>query len=251
MLASERTRYIISQLNKNGIVNLKNVAKELNISEATVRRDFEKLENEGRLKRVTGGATLMNEAGDLPNTAELTMRAKMSLNFDGKLRVARRASETVQDGECIFLDGGTSIAAMAEFLEKRNVLIVTNSELVVRSMNNPTAKIILIGGMFLPHYSMSVGTLAQQMMQQFHFDRVFLGCTCVDMEEGVAYTNELDTLAIKRLAMDIGDKAYLLVDSSKLNRRSYCKLDSLSAFENIFCDEPGNLKDIPSNFVII
>ena len=103
----------------------------------------------------------------------------------------------------------------------------------------------------MPHYSMSVGTLAQQMMQQFHFDRVFLGCTCVDMEEGVAYTNELDTLAIKRLAMDNGDKAYLLVDSSKLNRRSYCKLDSLSAFENVFCDEPGNLKDVPSNFVVL
>ena len=58
VLASERTRYIISQLNEKGIINLKDVAKELGISEATVRRDFEKLENEGRLKRVTGGAKL-------------------------------------------------------------------------------------------------------------------------------------------------------------------------------------------------
>lgn len=49
--------YIISQLNKKGIINLKDVAKELGISEATVRRDFEKLENEGKLKRVTGGAS--------------------------------------------------------------------------------------------------------------------------------------------------------------------------------------------------
>lgn len=251
MLASERTRYIISQLNKNGIINLKNVAKELNISEATVRRDFEKLENEGKLKRVTGGATLTGSAEDAENTAELTMLAKRSLNYDGKLRVARKASETVQDGECIFLDGGTSIAAMAGFLVKRPVLIVTNSELIVRSLNNPTAKIILIGGMFLPHYSMSVGTLAQQMLQQFHFDRVFLSCTGIDLEESYAYTNELDTLAIKRLAMDNGDRTYLLVDSSKLNRRSFCKLDTLAAFENVFCDTTADIKEVPSNFVLV
>ena len=63
MLASERTRYIMSQLNKKGIINLKDVAHDLEISEATVRRDFEKLENEGRLKRVTGGAALSDGIG--------------------------------------------------------------------------------------------------------------------------------------------------------------------------------------------
>lgn len=251
MLASERTRYIISQLNKNGIINLKDVAKELNISEATVRRDFEKLENEGKLKRVTGGATLSNAVDDASNTAELTMRAKRSLNFDGKLRAARKACEVVQDGECIFLDGGTSIAAMAGFLEKRRIIIVTNSELILSSLSNPTAQIILIGGTFLSHYNMSVGMLAQQQLQQFHFDRVFLSCTGIDMDEGFAYTNELDTLAIKRHAMDNSDKTYLLVDSSKLNRRSFCKLDSLSAFEKVFCDETPNIKDIPTNFVMV
>lgn len=76
MLASERTRYIISQLNKKGIINLKDVAKELGISEATVRRDFEKLENEGKLKRVTGGAKLNDSVEESSNDAELTMRAK-------------------------------------------------------------------------------------------------------------------------------------------------------------------------------
>lgn len=250
MLASERTRYIISQLNKKGIINLKDVAKELSISEATVRRDFEKLENEGKLKRVTGGATLAEES-EGSNNAELTMRAKKLLNYDGKLRVARAANEYIQDGECIFVDGGTSAAAMAGFLEKRPVKIVTHSELFVRSMNNPVADIVLVGGTYLTHYAMSVGTLTQQMLQQFHFDRVFISCTCADLEEGLAYVNELDTLAIKNLACENGDYSYLLLDSSKLNRRSFCKLGSLSSFEKVICDDNADLKDVPDNFILV
>ena len=93
MLASERSRYIISQLNSKGIINLKNVAKELNTSEATVRRDFEKLEKEGKLTRVTGGAKLNdNLDNSYDNNAELTMRAKKFLNYDAKVRSARAAS---------------------------------------------------------------------------------------------------------------------------------------------------------------
>ena len=97
MLASERTRYIISQLHSKGIINLKDIAKELNISEATVRRDFEKLENEGKLTRVTGGAKLNEHGEEAPviNSAELTMRAKKNLNYDAKLRVARRACDYI------------------------------------------------------------------------------------------------------------------------------------------------------------
>ena len=63
------------------------------------------------------------------------MRAKKNLNYDAKLHVARRACDYIEDGECVYLDGGTSIAVMAEFLEKRPIQIFTHSELLVRSMN--------------------------------------------------------------------------------------------------------------------
>lgn len=251
VLASERTRYIISQLNNKGIINLKDVARELNISEATVRRDFEKLENEGKLTRVTGGAKLNDDPGKHSNTAELTMRAKKFLNYDAKLRTARAASECIQDGECIFVDGGTSTSVIAKFVEKRQITIVTHSELFVQSTNNPTAKIFLVGGEYLPHYGMNVGDLTKQMLSHFHFDRAFISCSSVDLNEGFAYTNELDTLAIKTFAIENCDKAYLLIDSSKLNKKGFCKLDSLSNFENIYCNECPALNNPPSNFKIV
>lgn len=254
MLASERTRYIISQLHSKGIINLKDVAKELNISEATVRRDFEKLENEGKLTRVTGGAKL-NEHDDETHTissAELTMRAKKNLNYDAKLRVARRACDFIEDNDCVYLDGGTSIAAMAEFLEKRNIKIFTHSELLIRSMNNPTADIFLIGGTYLPHYGMSVGPMTQEIIERLHFDKVFVSCTCADLDEDCSYTNEFLTLAVKNTAMMNGDHVYLLLDTAKLNRRSFCKLMALSEFEKVFCNAGNALPEkLPVNFEVI
>lgn len=251
MLASERTRYIIGELNRKGIINLKDVAKELDISEATVRRDFEKLENEGRLKRVTGGATLAANTFDYGNEAELTMRAKRTLNYEGKLKVAKRASEEIQDGECVFLDGGTSIAAMSEFLGKKHIKIVTHSVLVVNGMNNPVAEVFLIGGTYLAHYGMSVGPVAQEGMRKFHFDRVFIGCACADLSEGMVYTNEMDTMAIKNIAANNGQHVYLLLDSGKINRRSFCRLESIDRFEKVFCDRVPGMEAYPPNFVIV
>ena len=75
MIASERKLYIMNRLNEKGIINLKEIARELAISEITVRRDFEKLEKEGKLKRVQGGAALEEVLED----AELTMKERISI----------------------------------------------------------------------------------------------------------------------------------------------------------------------------
>ena len=252
MLAPERSRYIISQLNSKGIINLKDVAKELNTSEATVRRDFEKLEKEGKLTRVTGGAKLNDSLdGGYNSNAELTMRAKKFLNYDAKVRSARAASETIKDGECVFIDGGTSTAVMAKYVEKRQIIIVTHSELFVQSISNPAAKVFLVGGEYLPHYGMNVGDLTRQMLSHFHFDRAFISCSSVDMNEGFAYTNELDTLAIKTFAIENSDRSFLLIDSSKLNKKGFCKLDSLANFEKIYCNECAELSKPPENFQLV
>lgn len=250
MLASERTRYIISQLHKNGIINLKDVAKELDISEATVRRDFEKLENEGKLKRVTGGATL-NEDTSENNLVEMTVRTKRDVNYGGKLRAAKRACDFIEDGDCVFIDGGTSTALMAQFLEKRNIRIVTHSVLLLRSMSNPVADIILVGGNYLPHYGMAVGDLTRQMISQFSFDKAIISCTGIDVNDGTAFVNELATMTIKQIAMSNSSVNYLIMDSGKINRHSLCKFSALSDFKTIICDNDGDMPALPDNFELV
>ena len=84
-------------------------ARELGVAEITVRRDFEKMESEGKLKRVQGGAPSLEEL----DGAELTMTSKLPMHMHGKEAVAQYAADLVRDGECVFIDGGTTMVRFA------------------------------------------------------------------------------------------------------------------------------------------
>ena len=125
-LAAERIIYITSQLNEHGIVRLKDMAKDLNVSEATIRRDVDKLEKRGILVKVKGGVanTGTMEALDfledeLADTVEYSMKEKQSVNKKYKMAVAQYAAGLVKDGECVYIDGGTSLSPLMEYLLKR------------------------------------------------------------------------------------------------------------------------------------
>lgn len=234
MLASERRMYIMDCLNKKSIVSLKEIAAQLDISEITVRRDFEKLENAGKLIRIQGGAAL---EGYLDNV-ELTMKEKVALHPDAKSLVAQHASRYVQEGDCVFLDGGSTITPLIKHLADMKIKIVTYNELVLRELVNPVATVYVIGGVFLPQYVMNVGPEAQQAMRRFHFDVAFFGCSGVELKENMSYISNMDSLLIKQIALENSTKKYLLLDSSKLGRPSFLRFCELDAFDRIFCDRP-------------
>jgi DeoR/GlpR family transcriptional regulator of sugar metabolism len=249
MIASERMQYIMNSLNKKGIINIKAIAKEINVSEITVRRDFEKLEMKGKLKRVQGGATLTTDFEDVLVDAELTMRERISLHMEEKSIVAKRAAKCVKDGDCVFIDAGTSMVPLAEFLFNKNVKIVTYNDLVIREIKKPVATIFIIGGQFLPYYSMSVGPMAQNLLMQFHFDVAFLGCAGVNLEQAVAYTTETESLMMKHIALQNANKRYLLIDSSKLEKKGFFKITETSAFDAVFCNQCNTVTPVPDNFI--
>ncbi len=247
MIASERKLYIMNCLNKKGIINLKEIARELAISEITVRRDFEKLEKEGKLKRVQGGAALEEVLED----AELTMNERISINMDEKRKVAEYAAGLVNDGDCIFVDAGTSMVPLVEYLMNKRIRLVTCNELVLRKTTNAVAEIIVVGGKFLPYYSMTVGPLAQDVLKQFHFNFSFIGCTGIDAHQGVAYTTETESMLMKRIALENTDKCVLLLDDSKLQVRGFLKFAELADFATVVCNGKPPEGEMPENIVFI
>lgn len=247
MIASERRFYIQRSLEEKGIINLKEVAKELRIAEITVRRDFEKMEADGLLKRVQGGAMLE----DMSETAELTMKRKGSINNSAKAKVAEYAASLVKNGDCVFIDAGTSAAHMMEYLEQKRISIVTYNELVVKKLTKPIpADIYMVGGKYVPGFSMFAGAVAQEGLRNYHFDHAFLGCTSVEVKERMAYATDADSLAMKKIAMENAAKSYLLIDTTKLERRSFLCFTAIDAFELVICDNDGQLnhQDYPENF---
>ena len=121
MLASERLMYIKQQLDRRKVLNLRDIASELNVSESTIRRDFEELEKQGVLKRVHGGVIKAKMESILSDTMELTMDEKAILNMETKKKICYEASKLVKDGNCVFVDGGTSLMYMLDYLCDKNV----------------------------------------------------------------------------------------------------------------------------------
>lgn len=230
MIANERKKYIMNKLNANGIVNVREMAQELNLHETTIRRDLEKLEKEGRLTRIYGGATLNDDS------VELTTTQKLFLNFEAKKEVCRRACELVHDGECVFIDGGTTTYSMIDFLASKKIQIVTHNDLIIRRIKKCEAEIITIGGKYLPHYNMSVGAATMEAVGSYHYDHCFVGCLGINAQDSIAYTSETETMDVKRTAMKNSDHAYLLIDASKWNVKGFCKFARLDEFDKVFCN---------------
>jgi DeoR family fructose operon transcriptional repressor len=244
MIASERNLYILKQINARGVINLKEIARELGTSETTVRRDFEKLEKSGRLKRVQGGATLHDAA--LEN-AQLAMREKKFISAGEKKKVARCASLLVKDGDSVFLDCGTSMTPLAEFLFSRPVKIVTTNTLLVDLPGSAEATVFLIGGQYHSHYNMTYGPLAKEILERFSFNHAFIGCFGVSLEQGKAFTLEVDSMQIKLAAMRNARRKHLLLDHSKLFRDGFYAFAELPVFDTVFCDSFPQEQPLPSN----
>ncbi len=251
MLGKERILFLLNRLEQDNIINVKDIAKELQISEATIRRDLTELEKQGKIKRVHGGAILADANQIISEQREVQMKERFRIHYEEKKHVATHASDLVKDGECIFLDGGTSIVPMIDYLKDRNIRIVTHNHLIISKLTNPRAQVIVIGGDYNPKYAMSVGSLANNTLAQFQFDRCFIGCAGIDVEENYSYTSEAETRELKNIAIHNSKHAYLLIDESKIGKRGFCKFQPLESFETIFCNQPEKEIVLPDNFQIV
>lgn len=252
MLSTQRKHYLMQTLERDGTLQVKDVAKALATSETTIRRDLRELEKDGFVNRVHGGAIREGFDRILNQSSELLMLDRMQINQDRKRLICKAACECIQDGECIFLDGGTSIVAMIEFLSKRPIRIVTHNHLIVSKLHQPVAEIIVIGGNYHAQYAMSVGSLAQNMMNQYHVDRAFISCAGIELTQGMSYTAEMETREIKQIAMRHANHAYLLIDDSKLGVTGFCQFQDINDFDAIFCNSSDKLpEELPPNFIIV
>lgn len=252
MIASERILYIMKSINELGVVNLKDIAGQLGISETTVRRDFEKLEQQGKLKRVQGGATTQGGTEELLDNAQISTRLKTNVNAEQKQVVGAYAASLVRDGECVYVDDGTSILPMVELLMQKKVHIVTNSTLVLSKAKRGIADVFFVGGLYQPHYDRLVGSIALETLSKFQFDHAFIGCFAASLEKQMAYTLEMDCMSLKAMAMENASKKYLLLDDSKLAKAGFYAIAGLQTFDAIICNRAEGLPEcLPENFVLV
>ncbi len=211
MLQRERYERILAKLKKKHAVKVASLAKELGISESTIRRDINELEQMGKLKRVFGGAVPVS-SDMLFGETDITSRAQ--LQVEEKDRIAAYAATMINESDFVFLDAGTTTERMIDYLDKKNVTYVTNGLGHAKKMIQRGFNVYMIGGLLRPSTEAAVGTAAIEAIRQYNFTKCFMGTNGIDPERGFT-TPDIGEAAIKSAAMKQSYVSFVLADHTK------------------------------------
>lgn len=248
MFALERQKKILELLGLEGSVSVSGLSELLCVTEETVRRDLEKLEKQGSLRRTHGGAVPVEES-----TYEVSLEKRKLINVEAKQKMAKEASKFVKEGDTIFLDSSTTTFFMSsELKQMKNITVITNSLRVITELAGVEhIKVIAVGGVVSGNQSF-VGSLAEKSIEENYFaSKMFFSSKGVTADAGILESNESEC-GIKQKMIENSKMRYYLCDKSKLGSIGFVKL---AAFDEIDClitdTEPeGELKEKIDEFEI-
>ncbi|MEU8876044.1 DeoR/GlpR family DNA-binding transcription regulator [Streptomyces javensis] len=216
MLAERRHQLILRALRSGGPASVTDLSSELGVSAATVRRDLIRLEEDGLLTRVHGGAVA--EDGDQPFAEVAEVRVT------DKDAVAERAAAMVQDGQTVLLDIGTTAYRLARQLHGRRLTVITSNLVVYEELAEDTGiELVLPGGVVRREYRSLVGFLTEDSLRQLHADWLFLGTSGIRPGGHVMDTTVVE-VPVKRAMMAAAEKTVLLADAGKFPGRGMAKV---------------------------
>lgn len=192
------------------------LAERLGVSEVTIRKDLAELEAATLLQRTRGGAVLAQDFAS-PNT----IGHRRGRAVSAKEAMARETAQLVGEGETVFLDAGSSCAAVARALQGRGVNIVTNSLEVLDTLaGEERAGVYSLGGRLRPEAGSFVGPATVATMEEMHFDLAILGTTGFSREGELSSQNHFES-EVKRAALARATRRVVLADSGKLGTQAF------------------------------
>lgn len=233
MIAEERRAILLKELNENGYVQATELASRLNLSAATIRRDFSFLEKQGLCFRKRGGAVRSAQGV----TLELPYEIKQSQRIAEKKRIAEAAAKLVQDGDTLILDAGSTTYAIALLLlSKQRITVVTNDLQIARSLaSNPNIRLICTGGIARASVFSLQGSQVESFIKNLRVDKTFLGADAIHSDHTVTNVN-FEEVPIKQAMLHAASQVYLVADSTKFEKTGFVKVCELSDVDAIITD---------------
>lgn len=232
MLAIERRNAILEKLQAERRVVVSELSILYDVSEETIRRDLEKLENEGYVIKSYGGAVL-NENANL----DLPFNIRKNKNVVGKQKIADIISQTIHDGDFIFLDASSTAVAIAKNIKsKKSLTIITNSlEIAIELLDVPDCKVISTGGEIVSTAFGLVGHVTDKTIRSYYVDKAIISSKGFDLEKGFTDSDERHANN-KRSMLESARVKILAIDSSKFDRVSFAKIGDLRDITMIVTD---------------
>lgn len=224
-----RHNKILEVLGRQKRITVTELAALLNVSEVTTRKDLSLLEKKGLLVREHGFAALA-ESDDI--------NRRLSLNYETKRLIARKALETVADGETVMIESGSTCALLAEALvtERRDITIVTNSVFIATFIRNQRgAHTILLGGEFQNEPQVMVGPMVRKCASSFYVDKLFVGTD--GFNERGAMSGDLMRAEATQAMAENTKEVIILTESAKFSRIGVVALFSYQEIGAIYTDD--------------
>lgn len=218
MLTPERHRLILQILKDKNIVKIQEIMELTNSSESTIRRDLSQLEEEKFLKRIHGGAQRLQ--GKLQ---EPSMMEKSSKNLQEKRLIAQYAASLVETGDCIYLDAGSTVIEMIDYLPSKDIVVVTNGLMHVAPLLTKGIATYIIGGLTKPKTNAIIGRGALSSLDLYRFDKCFIGVNGIHPKFGFTTPDQEEAL-VKQKAISLTREAYVLADHTKFAEISFAKI---------------------------
>lgn len=236
-MAEQRYTEIIEMLKLGGTVKSSSLRDHFNTSYETIRRDLEYLEEQGILRRTHGGAILAERS--LQNSGYVDFQRREAQNIEKKMEVAEFAAGLVREGQSVALDSGTTASKLADVLARRfqHLTVVTNSLRIANQLVDTTGfTLILTGGIVrADEYSLTSDMATLIFSNVSSIDVFFLTSCGVSPERGVTYQRP-DEIPVQNKMLEVSEKTYLLIDSSKLGMNSLIKMCDLDCISQVITD---------------
>lgn len=241
--AELRRDQIVNLIEERTSVTAEELCKAFGVSLMTIWRDLAALEEDGRVRRVRGGAARVERRTD----AEPLYDSKRVLNLALKERIARYAAEHfVRNGDILFMEAGTTVAAMVKYLAAYQHLTVIGNGL--GTMNElarltPALNVYCCGGMLRPVAYTFVGPQAEEYFRHLHATSCFLSATGITPGEGITDVNPLE-IQVKRAMAASAGRVIFLMDSTKFGIRSLQRVVPLEEVDVLITDDAAPTADV-------
>jgi DeoR family fructose operon transcriptional repressor len=229
-LTDERRGRLSELIRQRGFASLPELATQLAVSESTVRRDLDFLEETGVARRTHGGVFY---TGPSPKLAHFDQR--QSSNWDKKRRIAAAAARLIEDNDTVLLDGGSTTYELAQLLVGRPLQVVTNSLPVANLFtSSDQADLVFVGGYVHSRTGVSLGPYANQMLGSLHARRAVLSVAGINERGG--YNSNLLLVETERAMMAAAEEVIVVADSTKFGHTSLALMCPLEEIDILVSD---------------
>lgn len=232
MLSVERHEKILNELDKHTVIKVSQLSELLQVTDKTIRIDLETLEKRGLLKRIHGGATILEEENPI-----LPIKDRQLQHGEVKNAIAKEALKSIIENDTLLIDGGSTTQALAELLGDFPITVITNDiNIAYELLNKELVHLMMVGGTRIGTSGSLFGSEASTLLKRIRVNKIFFGTTGISLKNGLTVLNGIHA-DWKREALACSDNVTLLADATKFQKDALIQFAKLQDIHHIITDD--------------